>query len=92
VYRDFSEKVEREDISARTGNENLHKTSNVICIRLVNFTTTKELIVKRTITPYPKFVNTLEHSLMKRQTDHASVSRRQPNILDALYFGECDVY
>jgi hypothetical protein len=47
VLRDFSAKVGREDIFKQTiGNESLHEISNNNGVRLLNFATSKNLIVK----------------------------------------------
>jgi hypothetical protein len=46
---DFNAKVGREDISKPIiGNESLHEASNDNGVRVVNFTTSKNLIVKST--------------------------------------------
>ena len=50
---DFNAKVGREDILKPTiGKESLHKISNDNGVRLVNFATSKDLIVKSTIFPH----------------------------------------
>jgi hypothetical protein len=47
---DFNAKVGREDIfKLRTGNESLRKSSNDNAVRVVNFATSKNLIVKSTM-------------------------------------------
>jgi hypothetical protein len=47
---DFNAKVGREDIfKATVGNENLHKISNGNGLRVVNFATSKNFIVKSTM-------------------------------------------
>jgi hypothetical protein len=50
---DFIAKVGREDIfKPIIGNENLHEISNDNGVRLVNFATSKNLRVKRTMFPH----------------------------------------
>jgi hypothetical protein len=51
---DFSAKVGKEDIFKPTvGNKSLHEISNDNGIRVVNFVTSKNLIVKSTMFPHP---------------------------------------
>jgi hypothetical protein len=51
---DFNAKVGREDIFKPTiGNESIHKISNDIGVRLVNFATSKDLTAKSTHTMFP---------------------------------------
>jgi hypothetical protein len=50
---DFNAKVSREDIFKSTiGNESLHEISNDNGVRVVNFGTSKNLIVKTTMFPH----------------------------------------
>jgi hypothetical protein len=50
---DFNPKVGREDIFKLTiGNESLHEISNDNGVRVINFATSKNLIVKSTIFPH----------------------------------------
>jgi hypothetical protein len=50
---DLNAKVGREDIFKRTiGNESLHEISNDNGVRVVNFATSKNLIVKITMFPH----------------------------------------
>jgi hypothetical protein len=50
---DFKAKVAREDIfKPIIGNDSLHETSNFNGLRLVNFATSKNLIVKSTTLPH----------------------------------------
>src|SRR5215510_13192220 len=52
---DFNAKVGREDIFKPTiGNESLHQDSNDNGVRIVNFATSKNLVVKSTMFPPPK--------------------------------------
>jgi hypothetical protein len=49
LLQDFNAKVDKEDIFKLTiGNESLNKISNHNGVRVVNFATSKNLIVKRT--------------------------------------------
>jgi len=51
---DFNKKLERENIFKPTiGNESLHQDSNDNGVRLVNFATSKKLVVKSTMYPPP---------------------------------------
>jgi hypothetical protein len=51
----FNTKVGREDVFKLTiGNESLHEISNNNGVRVVNFTTSKNLTVKSTIFPHHK--------------------------------------
>jgi hypothetical protein len=50
---DFNAKVGREDIFKLTiGNESFHETSNDNGVRVVNFATSKNLVVKSTMFPH----------------------------------------
>jgi hypothetical protein len=50
---DFNAKVSRQDIFKPTiGNENFHAISNDNGVRVVNFATSKNLIVKSTMFPH----------------------------------------
>jgi hypothetical protein len=50
---DFNAKVGKEDIlKATMGNESFHKISNDNGVRIVNFATSKYLIVKSTMFPH----------------------------------------
>ena len=53
LLRDFNAKVGRENIFKPTiGQESLHQDSNDNGVRLVNFTTSKNLVVKSTMFPH----------------------------------------
>jgi hypothetical protein len=53
LLRDFNAKVSREDIFKPTiGNASLHEISNDNGVSLVNFATSKNLVVKSTMFPY----------------------------------------
>ena len=50
---DFNAKVERDSIFKPTiGNESLHQDSNDNGVRVVNFATSKNLVVKSTMFPH----------------------------------------
>jgi hypothetical protein len=71
---DFNAKVDREHIFKPTiGNENLHENSNGNGIRVVNFATSKNLIVKNTIIlnhNIHKFTWTSPDGKIHSQIDH----------------------
>jgi hypothetical protein len=53
LLRDFSAKASRENIFKLTvGNGSLHEISHVIGFRVVNFATSKGLVVKSTMFPH----------------------------------------
>jgi len=53
ILGDFNAKVGRENIFKPTiGNESLHQNSNDNGVRIVNFATSKNLVVKRTKIPH----------------------------------------
>jgi hypothetical protein len=55
LFADFNAKVEREDIFKPTiGTENLHNTITDNGIRVENFATSKNLVVKHTMFPHRK--------------------------------------
>jgi CMP-2-keto-3-deoxyoctulosonic acid synthetase len=52
---DFNAKVGRENIFKPTiGNDSLHEISNDNVVKVVNFATSKNLVVKRTMVPHCK--------------------------------------
>jgi hypothetical protein len=62
---DFNAKIGREDIFKRTiGNESSLESNNDNGVRVVNFGTSKNLIVKSTMFPHLNFVNTLGKMLL----------------------------
>jgi exonuclease III len=65
---DFNAKVHREDIFRPTiWNENLHETINDNGVSVVNYVTSKYLIVKSTIFTLVTSINLLGHLLMERR-------------------------
>jgi hypothetical protein len=73
---DFYAKVGREDIFKPTiGNESLHETSNDNGIRVVNFSTSKNIVVKSTMFPHHK-IHTSPDGKTHNQIDHIFVDRR----------------
>jgi hypothetical protein len=79
---DSNAKVGREDIFKLTvGNESLHEISNDNGVRVVNFTTSKNLIVKSTSTMFPhrnihKHTWTSPDGNTHNQIDHILIDRR----------------
>jgi hypothetical protein len=56
ILLDFNDKVRREGIFKPTiGNESLYEISNDNGVRVVNFATSRNLIVKSTIFPFHTF-------------------------------------
>jgi hypothetical protein len=82
----FNAKVGREDIIKRTiGNESLHGISNDNGVRVVNFATSKNLIVKSTIFPHRnihKFTWTSPDGKTHNQIDHILIERRRQSSLN----------
>jgi exonuclease III len=92
---DFNASVGREDIFKPTvGNENLHEISEDNEVRIVNFVTSKNLIVKSTMSPHcniKKFTWTSPDGKTHNQIDHILIDRRrQPSVLDVRSFRGTD--
>ena len=92
---DFNAKVGREDIFKPTiGKESLHATSNDNGVRLVNFATSKNLIVKSTTFPHKdihKYTWTSPDGLTHNQIDHILIDkRRHTSIVDIRTFRGAD--
>jgi len=84
---DFNAKVGRENIFKPTiWNESLHKDSNDNGVRLVNFATSKNLVVKSTMFPHRnihKYTWTSPDGKTHNQIDHILIDRRRhSSILD----------
>ena len=94
---DFNAKVGRGNIFKPTiGNESLHQNSNDNGVRLVNFATSKNLVVKSTMFPHRnihKYPLTSPDGNTHNQIDHVLIDRRrQSSILDVRSFrgADCD--
>jgi len=88
---DFNAKVGRENIFKPTiGNESLHQDSNDSGVRIVNFVTPKNLVVKSTMFPHRNFHKYTWNSTdgkTHNQTDHILIDRRRhSSILDVRRF------
>jgi endonuclease/exonuclease/phosphatase family metal-dependent hydrolase len=95
---DFNAKVGKEDIfKPIIGNESLHEASNDNGDRVVNFATSKNLIVKSTTFPHRdihKHIWTSPHSVTHNQIDHVLIDKRRHSntLLDVRSFrgADCD--
>ncbi|KAJ4449947.1 hypothetical protein ANN_01354 [Periplaneta americana] len=92
---DFNAKVGREDIFRPTiGKESLHAISSDNGVRLVNFATSKNLIVKSTTFPHKdihKYTWTSPDGLTHNQIDHILIDkRRHTSIVDIRTFRDAD--
>ena len=90
---DFNAKVGRENIFKPTiGNESLHQDSNDNGVRIVNFATSKNLVVKSTMFPHRnihKYTWTSPDGKIHNQIDHILIDRRRhSSILDVRSSGE----
>jgi hypothetical protein len=67
LFGDFNAKLGREDVFKPTGNENLHEISNDNGVRVANFATSKNLIIKSTTFRHIKtFINLLGDLMIKK--------------------------
>ena len=87
AYGDFNAKVGREDIlKPIIGQESLHQDSNDNGVRIVNFATLKNLVVKSMMFPHRnihKYTWTSPESKTHNQIDHVLIDRRwQSSVLD----------
>jgi hypothetical protein len=92
---DFNAKVGREDIFKPTiGNESSHEISNDNGVTVVNFATSKNLVVKSTMFPHHsihKYTWTSPDGKTLNQTDHILIDRRRlSSILDVRSFRGAD--
>jgi hypothetical protein len=94
---DFNAKVGRENIFKPTiGQESLHQHSNVNGVRLVNFATSKNLVVNSTMFPHRnihKYTWSSPDGKTHNQIDHILIDRRwQSSVLDVQSFrgADCD--
>ena len=87
---DFNAKVGRENIFKPTnGQESLHQDSNDNGVRLVNFVTSKNLVVKSKMFPHQNIPDCKTHN----QIDHVLLDRRwHSSVLDVRSFrgADCD--
>ena len=90
-------KLRREDIFKPTiGDGSLHRDSNDNCVRIVNFATSNNLAVMRTIFPHQnihKYTRTSPDGKTHNQIDHVLIDRRwHPSVLDVRSFrgADCD--
>jgi endonuclease/exonuclease/phosphatase family metal-dependent hydrolase len=88
---DFNAKVGREDTFKLTiGNESLREDGNDNGVRVVNFATPKDLVVKSTMFPHRnihKYTWTSPDGKTHNQIDHVLKDRRwHSSILDVRYF------
>jgi hypothetical protein len=92
---DFNAKIGRKNIFKPTiGNESLHEISNDNEVRVVNFVTSKNLIVKSTVFPHRnirKFIWTSPDGRTHNKIEHIFIDRRRhSSILDLRSFGPAD--
>jgi hypothetical protein len=96
---DFNAKVGAENIFKPTiGKESLHQDSNDNGVRIVNFATLKDLVVKSTMFPHRntrihKYIWTSPDGKTHNQIDHILINRRwRSNTLDVRSFrgADCD--
>jgi len=94
---DFTAKVGRENIFKPTiGQESLHQDSNENGVRLVNFATSQNLVVKSTMFPHQnihKYTWTFPDGKAHNQIDHVLIDRRRhSSVLDVRSFrgADCD--
>jgi len=94
---DFNAKVGGENIFKPTiGQESLHQDSNDNGVRLVNFTTSQNLVVKSTMFPHRnihKYTWTSPDGKTHNQIDHVLIDRRwQSSVMDVRSFSgtDCD--
>jgi len=96
-FGDFNAKVGRENIFKHTtGNESLHQDSNDNSVRIVNFATSKNLVVKSTMFTHRnihKYTWTSPDGKTHNPIDHILTDRSWPSsIVDVRSFwgAECD--
>ena len=95
---DFNAKVGRENIFKPTiGNESLHHDSNENGVRIVNFGTSKNIVVKSTMFPHRNIYKctwTSPDGQTHNQIDHILIDRRwHSSIIDVRSFrgADCDI-
>jgi hypothetical protein len=86
---DFGAKMGREDIFKSTvGRESSHEISNDSGVRIVNFTASKNSVVKSTVfhRDIHKYTWTSPEGKTRNQTDHVLIDRRRhSSILDVVF-------
>ena len=92
---DFNAKIGRENIFKPTiGNESLHQDSNDNGVRIVNFATTKNLVVKSKMFPHRdihKYTWTFPNGKTHNQIEQILIVRRwNSSILDVPSFRRAD--
>ena len=92
---DFNAKVGRENIFKPTiGQESIHQDSNDNGVRLVNFATSKNLVVKSMMFPHwniHKYTWTSPDGKTHNQIDHVLIDRRwQSSVLNVRSFRGAD--
>jgi hypothetical protein len=95
LLRDFNPKVGRENIFKPTiGKESLHQDSNDNGVRLVNFATSKNLVVMSKMFPHRnihKYTWTSPDGKTNNQIDHILMERRRnSSILDVRSYSGAD--
>ena len=95
LFEDFNEKVGKEYIfNPTTGNDSLHQDSNNNGVRIVNFATSKNLVVKSTMFPHRdiyKYTWTSPDGKTHNQIDHILIDRRwHSSILDVRSYRGAD--
>jgi len=97
LIENFNAKVDSEDIfKPIIGQESLQQGSNDNGVRIVNFATSKNLVVKSTMFPhrnFHKYTWISPDGKTHNQIDHVVLDRRwQSSVLDVLSFrgAECD--
>jgi hypothetical protein len=76
----YNAKIGREDIFKTTGSEILHEINNNNVVKVVNFTTSKNLIVKRTMFPHRNiniFTRKSREGKTQKHIDHILTDRRR---------------
>jgi hypothetical protein len=89
---DLNAKVDRENIfKPKIGNEGLHEISNDKRVRVVNFATSKNLVVKSTMFPHckiHKYTWTSSEGNTHNQIDHVLIERRWHSSIPDVRFSE----
>jgi hypothetical protein len=96
LFGDFNAKVGREGIFKPTiGNESSHEISNENGVRVVNFATSKNLVVKSTMIPHRsiyKYTWSSPDGKTHNQIDHILIDRRRCSSILVRFFrgADCD--